>query len=221
MKARIMNVITLTLLFCLLLTAAACDSTSNNDPENTQKPASTNAVIPEKGTENAPVTDGNAGESTDTDNAETDTEAVTTTPDLPGEDIEIVLPELQETTKIILSVKNSKVLGASSLDKLIDSDIIDNYNDFRTLYGTVEGINEAFFEDHVLRLVHTAQSSSTTRYAVESVTLEDGTIKVEIIEQHAAMSTRDLRYWFVFVAVEKDQAETPVEVNVTSIQLTE
>ncbi len=212
MKARIMNVITLTLLFCLLLTAVACSTANGPAPVDTQKPGASNTNAPEKGTENTPATDGGAN----TDGA--DTTPVTNLPVYPG-DIEIEFPELQETPKIILSVKNGKVLGASSLDKPTNSDIIDNYNDFRTLYGTVEGIDEAFFETNVLRLVHTAQSSGSTRYAVESVTIENGTVKVEIIEQHAAISTRDLRYWFVFVAVDKDQAETPVEVNVTGIQL--
>ena len=212
MKARMLNAITLSLLFCLLLTAVSCSTANDPTPADTQKPAASDTNTPEKDTENAPVTDGGS----DTDGA--DTAPVTNIPVYPG-DIEIELPELQETAKIILSVKNGKVLGASSLDKPQDGDIIDNYNDFRTLYGTVEGIDENFFETNVLRLVHTAQSSSSTRYAVESVTIEDGKIKVEIIEQHAALATRDLRYWFVFAAVDKDQAEAPVEVNITGIQL--
>lgn len=198
MKVRMMNMITLVLLFCLLLTAVACSTPSNS----------------EKNTEKTPT----AGGSTNTDSA--DTTPVTNIPVYPG-DIEIELPELQETPKIILSMKNGKVLGASSLVKPTDSDIIDNYSDFRALYGTVEGIDEAFFDTYILRLVHAAQSSGSTRYAVESVTQEDGTLKVEIIEQHAAISTRDLRYWYVFAAVEKAQAETPVAVNVTGIQLAE
>ncbi len=223
MKARIMSLITLTLLFCLVLTAIACGNTSNPNTPNTQKPTSTNTATPETGTENAPATGGGTNTDGGENTPDTDigTEAVTNFPVYPGGNIEIELPELQETPKIILSVKNGKVLGASSLDKPADSDVIDNYSDFRTLYGTVESIDEAFFETNVLRLVHTAQSSGSTRYAVESVTVEDGKIKVEIIEQHAAIATRDLRYWFVFVAVEKDHVETPVEVNVTGIQLAE
>lgn len=222
MKAKIMNLITLTLLLCLLLTAAACGNASNTDPENTQKPAASVTDAPEDSTENTPVTDGDTETEAGTNlpaNPE-DPEIGTDFPVYPG-DIEIQLPELQESLKIILSVKGGRVLGASSLDKPVDSDIIDNYSDFQSLYGTVEGIDEAFFETHVLRLVHNAQSSGSTRYAVESVTVEDGKVKVEIIEQHAAISTRDLRYWYVFAAVEKENTETPVEVNVTGIQLAE
>lgn len=220
MKARIMNVITLSLLFCLLLTAVACSTANGPAPVDTQKPAASDTNAAEKNTGNTPST----GEDPDTGNTESESdpehEAGTTIPVYPGDgDLDIELPELQETAKIILSIKNGKVLGAASLDKPTDGDIINSYSDFRTLYGTVEGIDEAFFETNVLRLVHTAQSSGSTRYAVESVTVEDGKVKVEIIEQHAAIATRDLRYWYVFVVVDKDQAETPVEVNVTGIQL--
>ena len=225
MKTKIMNIITLTSLLCLVLTAVSCNAAGGSDSENTKFP-STNAP------ENTPVTEGTTNPMPDaggSDDGESGThlspnpenpEIGTDLPVYPG-DIEIELPELQETAKIILSVKNGKVLGASSLDKPVDSDIIDSYDDFQKLYGTVEGIDETFFDTHVLRLVHTAQSSGSTRYAVESVTLEDGKLKVEIIEQLAAISTRDLRHWFVFVAVERAYAETPVDVHVTGIQLTE
>ncbi|MBQ9780532.1 MAG: hypothetical protein IJW00_06270 [Clostridia bacterium] len=224
MKVRIMNVITLTLLFCLLLTAVACSTTNGPTPVDTQKPASSDTNAPEKYTDTTPP----AGEDPDTGNTESESdpeiEAGTTIPVYPGNgDLDIELPELQEFSKIILSVKDGKVLGATALDKPADSDIIASYSDFQKLYGygTIDGINEAFFETHVLRLVHTAQSSGSTRYAVESVTLEDGKLKVEIIEQLAAISTRDIRYWYVFASVDKANTETPVEVNITGIQLAE
>ncbi len=220
MKARIMNVITLTLLFCLLLTAVACGHTPPANPEKDTDPASSTAETSGKDTDNTPPVSEDGGTNTYEPETYPEIEVNTTRPVYPG-DIDIELPEIQETPKIILSVKDGKVLGASSLDKPMDSDIIDNLSDFQKLYGTVEGIDESFFESNVLRLVHSAQSSSSTRYAVESVTTEGDKIKVEIIEQHAAISTRDLRYWYVFAAVEKAQADTPVEVNVTSIQLAE
>ncbi len=219
MKVKVMHLFTLTLLFCLLLTAIACGKSPHPTPENTPKPLDTTGGL-------LPPDDLPSDEE---DGTEVDTalpappenpEIGTDMPVYPGDgDIDIDLPELQEDAKIILSVKDGKVLGASSLDKPTDSDIIDNLSDFQKLYGTVEGIDESFFESNVLRLVHTAQSSGSTRYAVESVILEDGRLKVEIIEQHAAISTRDLRYWYVFIAVEKDLAEVPVDVNVTGIQL--
>ena len=220
MKVKVMYFITIPLLLGLLLMAAACHHTTPDPSTEVTGSTHTTADTPEKDTETTPP----AGAYPDTDNTEPEsrpeTEVSTDVPVYPGNgDIDIELPEIQETAKIILSVKNGSILGVSSLDKPMDSDTITSYADFQKLYGTAEGINESFFETHVLRLVHTAQSSGSTRYAIESVTLEDGKIKVEVIEQLAAISTRDLRYWYVFAAVEKSQVETPVEVNVTGIQL--
>ena len=217
MKNNVTKFAVLSLLLCLLLAAIACGGQSHTPSENTQPPAASGTGTPETGEETAPGTQ--AGIPSDTTGDHTpNTDAATDLPLYPG-DIDIDMPELQETVNIMLSLKDGKVLGASTLNKPISSDVIDSYNDFRTLYGAVEGINESFFETHVLKLVHTAQSSGSTRYAVESVTVAEGKIKVEIIEQHPPISTRDLRYWYVFAAVEKSQADLPVDTNVTGVQL--
>ena len=192
------------LLAALLLSVAAC-----GDPENhsTDSSADSNAET------------NVAGNPADTlTSSEGVTEAATALPVYPG-DIDLELPEMKETPKAILSVKNGKILGMETLDKPKDTEIIRNYTDFQANYGVVEGIDEAFFDSYVLRLAHSAQSSGSTHYAVESVTPSDGKIEVEIIEQHAAMSTRDLRYHYVLVAVEKAHAETPFDVHITGVQL--
>ena len=126
---------------------------------------------------------------------------------------------MQEEIMVTLSLKDGQILGFSSLRKPLSDDIIDNYIDFQNVYGTVEGIDESFFESHLFRLAHSAQSSGSTRYAIESVKTADGKIQVEIIEQHAAMSTRDLRKHYVLIAVEKAYAELPLDVHVTGVQL--
>lgn len=190
------------LLAALLLCAVACGDPENNTTDSTT--ASTNTA-------------GNPADtitSSDGSTAEKDTAL----PVYPG-DIELDLPEMQEKTMVTLSLKDGQILGFSSLRKPLNDDIIDNYMDFQNVYGTVEGVDEAFFESHVFRLAHSAQSSGSTRYAIESVKTADGKIQVEIIEQHAAMSTRDLRKHYVLIAVEKAYAETPLDVHVTGVQL--
>ncbi len=190
------------LLAALLLCAVACGDPENNTTDSTT--ASTNTA-------------GNPADtitSSDGSTAEKDTAL----PVYPG-DIELDLPEMQEEIMVTLSLKDGQILGFSSLRKPLSDDIIDNYIDFQNVYGTVEGIDESFFESHLFRLAHSAQSSGSTRYAIESVKTADGKIQVEIIEQHAAMSTRDLRKHYVLIAVEKAYAELPLDVHVTGVQL--
>lgn len=190
------------LLAALLLCAVACGDPENNTTDSTT--ASTNTA-------------GNPADtitSSDGSTAEKDTAL----PVYPG-DIELDLPEMQEEIMVTLSLKDGQILGFSSLRKPLSDDIIDNYIDFQNVYGTVEGIDESFFESHLFRLAHSTQSSGSTRYAIESVKTADGKIQVEIIEQHAAMSTRDLRKHYVLIAVEKAYAELPLDVHVTGVQL--
>lgn len=190
------------LLAALLLCAVACGDPENNTTDSTT--ASTNTA-------------GNPADtitSSDGSTAEKDTAL----PVYPG-DIELDLPEMQEEIMVTLSLKDGQILGFSSLRKPLSDDIIDNYIDFQNVYGTVEGIDESFFESHLFRLAHSAQSSGSTRYAIESVKTADGKIQVEIIEQHAAMSTRDLRKHYVLIAVEKAYAELPLDVHITGVQL--
>ncbi len=197
------------LLASLLLCAAACGN-PESDTSDTAANSATDANVA-----------GNPSEtlaSSDESTTENLTEAATALPLYPG-DIELNLPDMQETINAVLSLKDGKLLGFSAFHKPQTGDIIESYTDFQALYGTVEGIDDTFFETHVFRLAHTAQSSSSTRYAVESVTPANDEIKVEIIEQHAAMATRDLRYHFVFVAVEKAHVETPLAVHITGVQL--
>ena len=219
MKVNMLTPITAILLLCLLLTAVACDYPEINFPLGTQPSTTPNTAPSEKESETCPDTH----ENTLSEITETETHPQipvdTTFPMYPG-DIDITLPELQEFFQIILSVKDGMVLGATSLDKPENSDIIDSLSTFESLYGAVEGIDEAFFETYALRLVYTDESSGSTRYAVESVTVEDGRLKVEIIEQYAAISTKDLRYWYVFAVVEKEHRELPVDIHITGIQLT-
>lgn len=197
------------LLAALLLCAVACGDPESNAAESTaDTTASTN-------TTGNPA---NAPTSSDGTAAENITQAATPLPIYPG-DIELDLPEMQEKTMVTLSLKDGQILGFSSLRKPLNDDIIDNYMDFQNVYGTVEGIDESFFESHVFRLAHSAHSSGSTRYAIESTKTAEGKIQVEIIEQHAAMSTRDLRKHYVLIAVEKAYAETPLDVHVTGVQL--
>ena len=212
MKNKFLILTNVLLILCLLLTAVACGGASTTAPEDTTNaPSDTSA----KDTEASVPSD---EASTSNENNSLPDIEVGTLPLYPG-DIELDLPTLQESSKIILSVKNGNVIGAASSYAPTGNQNITSYKDFQSMYGTVEGMTEAFFEDHALVLVHTAESSGSTRYAVDSVTMVDGTIHVEIIEQHAAMSTRDLRVWYVFAAVKKGHAQLPVEVNVTGVQL--
>lgn len=220
-KKNILTLIATVLLLGLTLTAVACHQAPEQEPEDTQKPAVTTPATSEKDTDQSPTPEETDNEETDNENTNTE-EADTSDSETEGStDNEIQeAPDMTGTEPIYIFSKNDKVLGASSLQKPADSDLISTYEQYVALYGEETGIDEAFFETHTLRLVHTATHSGSTRYAVDSVALVDGTIKVEVIEQLAAISTRDLQYWFVFIAVEKDMAETPVEVNITSIQLT-
>lgn len=218
------------LLAGLLLTLAACSHAEDNTLEGNQTSLSTDAEISSDSTQAPSSADSSpAGAQTnavsssegasddsapETDEADELSTIITADPD----DL-VMIPDLKESDKIILSLKDGKILGAASSYKAPGSGIIKNYKDFQELYGAAEGIDETFFETHDLKLVHTAQSSSSTRYAVESVTLENGTVKVEVLELLAAMATRDLRYWYVFAAVEKSQADSPVETQVTTVQV--
>ena len=205
MKAKLIPIWAI-LLAALLLSAAACNR-ADKQPTDTDAEATTgidSEVLP------TDTANGETSESTD--------EAATVLPLYPG-DIELNLPETKEETEVFLSRRDGKILGLSSMNKPQNSEFIENYTDFRTLYGTAEGIDEAFFETYTLRLVHTAQAAGSTRYAIDSVTIANTEIKVEVIEQHAAMSTRDLRYHYIFIAVEKMQTATPVDVHVTGVQL--
>ncbi len=217
MKTKLTPLFAILLASLLLCTAACGDPTNEGTDSTADSAANTNAAATPS--ETLAINEADTAENvTDANTSEHITEATTDLPVYPG-DIELDLPDLRETSKVTLSVKNGSILGMDTLLKPMDGAVIGSYTDFQKRYGIVEGIDEAFFETHILRLVHTAQSSSSTRYAVDKVTLDNGTFKVEIIEQHAAMATRDLQYHYVFLAMEKAQSEANVEIHVTGVQL--
>lgn len=208
MKTKLTPILAI-LLAALLLSAAACGRADEQPTDTTTETATgADGEVSQADTAN--------GEASETD--EGATQAATDLPVYPG-DIELNLPEMKEEPKVVLSRRDGKILGFSAMNKPQNSEFIESYTDFQTLYGTAEGIDEAFFETYTLRLVHTAQSASSTHYAIDSVSITNTEIKVEIIEQYAAMSTRDLRYHYIFIAVEKIQTATPTDVHVTSVQL--
>jgi len=144
------------------------------------------------------------------------------------EDVETLsYPEEETFFRLRTNVTDFEADRPLELVTITSVDELNDYRDEAAAYydldfgdpsfnDAVDSYDEAYFEDNVLFLVPVEETSGSVMHYIQSVTLVDDEVVIEILRNQPNIGTTDMAAWHIFVPVditENEFDEARVEFN--------